>query len=516
MKRKYFKSRIIIQLPGKDDHVKEEQFIEDYLKHSHLKALGKFEKDCKLIKSGVLLKNLEDPTYEKAVIKAELVLVLFGDGTEKEVVTRTSDQPNLDIAYEDKLLYREKLAIHRELKVGHVRHQVPIKDVWYYQIERTVKKPEINEETEIERFELFHYGDFEKTFHEMSNCFYWEANEIASFDPEYGESLTLRKFLIQNQSDKELKILLVENKIIYPLDRAITEEIEDKEYIERVAACNRKEGPLFAKNEVVYNIEPEFRKKQIELEGPRIRFTINISLGDRNNCDFLKKVDYHFQDTGGEDLFVKEREAKKFYKKVYNDLTSGNNPSQVLELREDQDLLIQAIRFSYQVDDQEQIHHLCDPNTLDRNQTGDLLLQQIKQQRREKLTELNQHSMEDYETIEDKLEVLKGIDKQYIVFTGNTFSYIVRQRHFFHHDLQTARSAAIYFYLEAIEEEINSPSPEPVSIILVDLDLFHKDTEPFYIDSTDPARAEYIELGRETEKEIFARYGFKLYYPDTE
>lgn len=506
--KNYFKVQLnIMNLPEEEDYVKEDIFKKEYLEHSYLLAKEKFEKGLKLIASGKLLENINEHGYEEVILKTGLVLVKVEEGVEEEYLTRTSDEPEMAIHIEEAALDRDYMTMLRELKKGHVRHPLSIEDTWYYQVETKEKKPGKTEEIEIEKLKLSVYGDFEVAFREMSHIFYWEESRIAGYDPEYGESYIINKFLVQKNGDKEVKILLADNFQEYPLNAALKREIEDKFHMEKRAAGNREDGPLFGKSEVIYEIELAYRKKQRDLKYPKVTFAVLVTFGDMTNPEFSEMDSHIFEEEGGEDLFIKEAEAYKFYEDRHYDHIQGYLSSEIASALGPSDYFIQTVQFTYLVDNEEHFHTLYQENTLDLDLQHAPRLKEIKENRRDDLTRLNPHTEEDYIKLSDSLEILREINKRYIVFIGKNWIQPEKERIFYHHNLLTARKAALHFYKQAKEEEYAADSPKPVSLIIYAFDL--RDN-PYYIASTNVEYQEYLEFGRQEERKFYTELGYRL------
>lgn len=504
----FFKTVLeITNLPGQEDYVKTEKFQREYLHHSFLHAKKKFETDLELIVSGKLLENISEPEYEEVIIQVKLVLVKVEEGIEKEIITRTSDEHELVVQLEEIVINFDNIEMFRELKKGHVRHRKPIEDTWHFEIESTKKMPGKTEEVETKKFELSVYGECETVFREMSYLNYIEESEIVAYDPEYGESFIIRKFLVQKNDDKEEKILLVENQNLYPLNPALAIEIKDKFYMEHLAARNYEEGPLFGKNGVIYEIEPVYREQQRNLKDPKVTFAVLLTFGDRNDPEFSEMVPYLYEETGGEDLFVEEAKAYNFYRDLYNDHTAGHLSSEIASELGSGDYFIQKVQFTYNVNREEQFRNLYQDNSLELDPEYAPRLREIKEKRRDDLSELNPHTQEDYVKIGDSLEILRDIKKYYIVFKGDNWVRPEKERVFYHHNLLTARKAAFHFYKQAIEDEFDSDLPQPVSLIIYASNL--RDN-PYYIASTDAKSQEYLEFGRQKERKFYEQLGYRL------
>lgn len=506
--KNYFKTQLLIQnIPEQEDHIEEENFKRDYLSHSYWAAREKFNRDKELIKSGKLLQDIIDPAFSQVTIHTKILFVQVKEGHEKETVVNTSDtnEPTSDIA--EAALDRDNINAQREYKKGHVRHTVPIEDIWHFEVERIKQLPGAAEEVEIKRLKLSIYEEVQSAFREMSYLFYWEENEISGYDPEYGESLIIRKFLVHKDGDEESRLLLVENKDLYPLDPALAIEIEDKFNMECLAARNRKEGPFYGKNEVIYEIEPAYRKQQRELKDPKVTFAVLLTFGDRNSPEFSEMIPYLYDETGGEDLFVAEEKAYEFYRDRYYDRTEGQLSSKIASALGSGDYFIRTILFTYHVDNEEHFHNLYQENTLDLDPEHAPRLKEIKENRRDHLNLLNPNTEEDYNKIGDSLEVLKEIKKQYIVFKGDNWVRPEKERIFYHHNLVTARKAALHFYEQAKEEEHASASPHPVSLIIYASDL--RDN-PYYIASTSTELQQYIEFGHQQERKFYEQLGYRI------
>ncbi len=506
--KQYFKTQLLIQnLPEQEDHIKEEKFKRDYLLHSYLAAREKFKRDVELIKSGELLQDIEDSTCREVTIHAKLLFVQMEEGYEKEILVSTSDTDEPASHIVEVALEQGSINVQRELKKGHVRHPIPIKEVFSYRTETTEKLNGKPEEIHVENDNLENYGSVEETFQEMSYLHYSVIDRIKSYDPEQGENLHISKFLIKNDGDKEIKILLCDNHGEYTVSPALVQEIQDKFYIERNALRNYKNGPLFGKNEVIYEIEPGYRKHQRELNDPKVTFAVLVTFGDRNNLEFSEMIPYLYKDTDGKDLFAEEAKAFEFYRDRYYDHTEGHLSSKIASALGYGDYFIQKIQFTYYMDSEEHFHTLYQDNTLDFAPEYASRLKEIKEKRRDDLTKLNPHTEQDYVMFEDSLEILTGINKFYFVFKGDNWVRPEKERRFFHHDLPKARMAALDFYRQVKEEEFGSDLSQPVSLIIYASNL--RDN-PYYIASTDVKHQEYLEFGRQEERKFYKELGYRL------